>query len=367
MNTSNKNYIEHKNYDNNELSLSDLISNFKEITTFLKSKLKVIILGILIGSIIGLTIGWFEKPNYKATLTFAMEEDKGGSAGLSGAIGLASSFGIDLGNNGGGGAFAASNLTELMKSRLIVEKVLFLPIKINNKTISILEYYIQVNQLGKSWNKSPILKKVSFPPYSNEKGLTKIQDSIIKNIYNKLIEKENLSILQKDKKVSILSIEVTSKDEIFSKVFCENIAKDTSDFYIQTKSRKAKINSDVLQRQVDSVRNVLNKNINGYAEITDNLYNLNPTQNIKGVLSKKIQVDLTANTEILKQLTIQLELSKITLRKETPLIQLIDSPKFPLEKEKFGKLKSLIVGGIVSGVLITIFFTFIKFYRNSTI
>ena len=39
-----------------------------------------------------------------------------------------------IGGGSGGGAFAASNLTELMKSRLIVEKVLLNPIYINGKT-----------------------------------------------------------------------------------------------------------------------------------------------------------------------------------------------------------------------------------------
>ena len=29
--------------------------------------------------------------------------------------------------------------------------------------------------------------------------------------------------------------------EVFSKIFCENLAKETSDFYIETKSKKAKI------------------------------------------------------------------------------------------------------------------------------
>ena len=82
-----------------------------------------------------------------------MEEDKGsGGGGLSGALGLASSFGIDLGGAGGGAAFAASNLAELMKSRLLVEKVLLEPIIINGKTITIAEYHIQINNTGHNFH-----------------------------------------------------------------------------------------------------------------------------------------------------------------------------------------------------------------------
>ena len=66
------------------------------------------------------------------------------------------------------------------------------------------------------------------------------------------------SLKLRDKKVSILTIEVINENELFSQVFCESLAKETSDFYIQTKSKKARINVNVLQTQVDSVRNALN-------------------------------------------------------------------------------------------------------------
>jgi len=124
---------EESNLDNEEVSLKELILKIKEWSAFLKSKWKTIILAGVVGSLLGLTVAWFEKPTYKATLTFAMEEDKGSGGGLGGALGLASSFGIDLGGAGGGGAFAASNLTELMKSRLIVEKVLLSPVEVRGK------------------------------------------------------------------------------------------------------------------------------------------------------------------------------------------------------------------------------------------
>jgi hypothetical protein len=359
------NQIEGSNIDNDEISLKELIIKIKEWGAFLKSKWKAIFIVGIIGALIGLTIALFEKPTYKAILTFAMEEDKGGGGGgLSGALGLASSFGIDLGVGGGGGAFAASNLAELMKSRLLVEKVLLEPIVINGKTISLAEYYIQINELREGWDKKPLLKNIQFLPNVDRSTFTLQQDSILKEIHKSLIDKEHLSIMQKDKKVTILSIEVTSENEIFSKIFCESIAKETSDFYIETKSKKSKINVSVLQRQTDSVRNALNGAITGVANETDNVYNLNPAFNIKGAPSKKKQIDVQANTAILTNLVVQLELAKITLRKETPLIQLIDRPILPLQKEKFGKLKSIALGGFLVGFLYILYLIFGRLYRK---
>jgi hypothetical protein len=362
------NQIENSNIDNDEISLKELIIKIKEWVTFLKSKWKSIFIFGAIGALIGLTITLFEKPTYKAVLTFAMEEDKGGGGGgLSGALGLASSFGIDLGGaGGGGGAFAASNLAELMKSRLLVEKVLLEPIEINGKIISLLEYYIQINELRKKWNKKPELKKIQFLPGADPTKFSILQDSIIQQIHKSLIDKEHLSIMQKDKKITILSIEVTSENELFSKIFCESIARETSDFYIESKSKKSKINVNVLQRQTDSVRNALNRAITGVANETDNVYNLNPAFNIKGAPSKKKQIDVQANTAILTNLVVQLELAKITLRKETPLIQLIDRPILPLQKEKFGKLKSIILGGGIAVFLYILYLIFGRLYRKLT-
>ena len=359
------NQIENSNIDNDSISLKELIINAKVWVDFIKSKWKSIFLVGTIGAIIGLTIALFEKPTYKAILTFAMEEDKGGGGGgLSGALGLASSFGIDIGGGGGGGVFAASNLAELMKSRLLVEKVLLAPILINGKTISLAEYYIQINNLRETWENNRTMKDIEFLPNADRSKFTLQQDVILQQIHKNLIDPKQLSIMQKDKKVTILSIEVTSENELFSKIFCESIAKETSDFYIETKSKKSKINVNLLQKQVDSVRDALNGAITGVANETDNVYNLNPAFNIKGAPSKKKQIDVQANTAILTNLVVQLEIAKITLRKETPLIQLIDRPILPLQKEKFGKLKSIILGGSLTGLLFILYLIFGRFYRK---
>lgn len=343
-----QNNFESNHIDNDEISLKDIILKINKWLAFLKSKWKTILIVSLFGSLIGITTSFIIKPTYRAILSFAMEEDKGsGMGGLTGALGLASSFGIDLGSAGGGGAFAASNLSALMKSHLIIEKVLLDSYKINGKTRTLADYYIEINNLRDKWSKNPALQNIQFLPTANRNKFNRLQDSVLIEFHKELTKKENLNITQKDKKVTIVEIEVNSENEVFSKLFCEAVANETSEFYIQTKSKKARINTSILQKQADSVRTVLNSNITGVAREADNVYNLNPTLNVRSANSRKIQVDVTANTEVLKQLIIQLELSKITLRKETPLIQLIDKPVLPLQKEKLGKLKSFILGGLV--------------------
>jgi uncharacterized protein involved in exopolysaccharide biosynthesis len=82
---------------------------------------------------------------------------------------------------------------------------------------------------------------------------------------------------------------------------------------------------------------------------------LNPALNVNRAPSAKRQVDVQANTAILTELVKQTELAKVTLRKETPLIQVIDRPILPLPKERFGKAKGILVGGILAEFLILLF------------
>jgi uncharacterized protein involved in exopolysaccharide biosynthesis len=60
----------------------------------------------------------------------------------------------------------------------------------------------------------------------------------------------------------------------------------------------------------------------------------------------------------------QTELAKVTLRKETPLIQIIDKPILPLKKEKIGMLKAIVYGGILFGFLTILYLIFKKFLRQ---
>jgi uncharacterized protein involved in exopolysaccharide biosynthesis len=348
--------------ENDEISLKELIQKIQEWIAYLKTQWKLIIIIAALGAMIGFVYAIFVKPNYLATTTFVLEEDKGGGAGLGGALGLASSFGLDLGG-GGGGLFSSTNIIELMKSRFVIEKTLLNPVKVAGKEISLADYYIQINELRQNWSKNPALTNINFPSNTDRTKFSLQQDSILQTISSDL-KKQNLNIAQKDKKVTIISLTVKTQNELFSKLFCEQLLKETSDFYIETKSKKSRLNVDILQHQVDSIREELNSAINGVATATDNVYNLNPAFNIKSTPTRKKQVDVQANTAILTQLVAQLELSKVSLRKETPLVQLIDRPILPLEKDKLGRLIGIIFGGFSAGFLTVLYLLFGKMYRN---
>ena len=347
---------------NDEISLKELIDKVKEWLNYLLSHWKIIVLAGIIGGIAGVAYSYCKKPIYTATFSFALEDEKSGG-GLGGALGLASSFGFDLGG-GGGSIFTGSNLTELFKSRSMVEQTLLTPVVHNGKSISLAEMYIQENKWRDSWDNKPQFANIQFLPETKRKNFTRVHDSIMGVMYSN-ISKTGLSVGQKDKKIAIITIDVNSTNELFAKYFTEALVKNVSDFYVDTKSKKARMNMSILQKQTDSVRGALNGAITGVAVANDNTFGLNPAMNVRRAPSARRQVDVQANTAILTELVKQSELAKVTLRKETPLIQIIDRPILPLAKEQFVKTKGMAIGGTLFVFLRVLFLIVRRIFKQS--
>jgi uncharacterized protein involved in exopolysaccharide biosynthesis len=356
-----QNNIDINNVAEDEISLKELILKIRDWYRFLLTKWLVIVAAGIIGGTIGLGYAFSQKATYTASLSFVVEDEKQGGGGLSSALGLATSLGIDIGGSGGS-AFSGANLIDLMKSRNIIEKSLLNPITVNGKSQSFAQYYINFNALNKDWDTKPLLKGIDFAPDADRSKFTLQQDSILGNIYTSVLSM--LTIGQKDKKGSIVYIDVKSSDEFFSKAFAENLANEVSSYYVEIKSKKARQNMEILQRQTDSIRAVLNGSIVSVANAVDNTFGLNPAMQVQKTTISKKQFDVQANTAILTQLVTNLEMAKVSLRKETPLIQVIDRPILPLKKEKAGKLKSLILGGFLAGFFTVFVFVVKKLFAG---
>jgi hypothetical protein len=345
--------------NNDEISLKEVIIKIQEWRKYLISKWKVILIAGIVGGILGLAYAYLKKPVYKAELSFALQDDNSSmSGGLGAAAGLASQFGIDIGGGSVGGAFSGDNILELLKSRSMIESTLLTPVNAYGKNQTLAQLYISFNKFRDNWQDIPSLKSVDYLPGADRDKFTLQQDSVLGGFYRTLVKK-SLTVEKVDKKLNIINVKVDSKDELFSKYFAETLVRRVSDFYIETKTKRSAQNVLILQRLTDSVRKELNSAILGVASTTDVNPNPNPTLQILRVPSQHRQVDVEANTVMLTELVKNLELSKINLRKETPLIQVIDSPILPLEKDKLGKLMGIILGGFI-GVFLTTLYLIIR-------
>ncbi|GAC1304775.1 MAG: hypothetical protein NVSMB24_12710 [Mucilaginibacter sp.] len=334
--------------DADEMSLSEMVHKITEWWHFLLSKSLIILSAAIIGAALGLSYAYFKKPVYKAELSFALQDEKAGG-GMSGAAGLASQFGIDLGG-ASGGEFSGDNLLELMKSRSMIEKALLTTELINGKKETLAEFYLSFNKAHQAATDNGYMHSLYFLPDADPAKFTLQQDSILGVIHKALIG-NNLTVDKLDKKLSIVYLKVNSTNELFSKYFAEALEKVVSNFYIQKKIEKSIRNVNILQRQTDSVRRALNDAISGVAASADVNPNPNPSRQTLRVPSQRKQVEVQANTIILSELVKNLEMAKMSLLQQTPLIQVIDSPILPLDKSRPSKIFSTLTFGLLCGFL----------------
>lgn len=337
------------------VSIKELLHKLKLWFRYMISMRISILTLTLLGALIGLGYSIFSKATYTAKTTFVLEEGDRPAGGLLGQYGgLASMVGIDIGG-AGGNVFQGDNIIELYKSRLMIQRALLTAVsdgQIHDRQL--IDLYLDPKRGGGKSLNSQI--KLDF---KDSGKFSRVQDSVLQLAVDDL-NKGSLSIVKPDKKLSIIEVNVTSKDEMFAKSFNEQIVKTVNDFYVQTKSKKALENLAILQHQTDSVRNVLNGAISNAAAVTDATPNLNLTRLILRTSADKSRFNAEANKAILTQLIQNLELAKISLRKETPLIQVIDSPIYPLRKHKIGKLKGSVIGAFTMCALTILVLTLRK-------
>ncbi|WP_316833824.1 lipopolysaccharide biosynthesis protein [Pedobacter nutrimenti] len=327
-----------------QIFISDFIKKIRIWMKYLFFKWKVIALFGLFGAALGFTYAKFKKTFYIAQSTFVLEEGDS-HGGLAQYAGLASMAGINVG--GGDGIFQGDNIFELYKSRTMIEKTLLTEIVNKDKKELLIDTYINLNNIRDGWKNDPKLKDIKFNVRNplNE-NLTRLQDSLM-GVFVGSINNNYLTVAKLDKRLSIIKVEVKATDEFFAKKFNQVIVKNVNDFYIQTKTKKSLDNIQVLKGKTDSVRSVMNGAIYGAAEVSDATPNLNPTRQLQRVVPiQRSQFTAEMNKAILIELTRNLELTKLTLLNERPLIQMIDGPVLPLYKEKLGKVRGIIFGGI---------------------
>lgn len=337
-----------------EISLKELIFKIREWIAYLWTKKWTIIIAGIIGGALGLTYSFIKKPVYTAETSFVLEEGESGG-GLGAYAGIASMMGIDLGS-GGGGIFKGDNILQLYKSRKMIQETLSSQDTFEGKQQLLINRYIEFNKLREVWAEKPALAKLEF--VANPIGYNRVRDSVMGKIVED-ISKNFLQVTKPDKKLSIIDVKVKSEDELFAKSFADNIVAKVNQFYIDTKTKKSIENVAILQHQTDSVRRALNISIGGVAAAVDANPNSNPAFQTLRVGSQRKQVDVQASGAVYQELVKNLELAKITLRKERPLIQVIDEPVFPLKIDKLGKAKGIVLGGIIFGFL-TVLFLLVK-------
>ena len=330
--------------NNSEIDTYSIIKSIKDFITFSLKKWVVISLILIVAAILGATIIWLQKPKYSAYLTFALEET---SNDVGGYANLAAQLGFNIGGGSSSGVFKGDNLLELMKSKYILQKTLLSEENINGKKELLINYYLKMTKKGDEYVKKGLLPQYYYT--LDKSKFTPNQDSILNYIQKDIAEKL-LNIDRVDKKLSIISVSVNSFDQYFAIAFCQRLVKNLTSFYVETVTKKQLYNVNVLQKQADSLKSLMFGSMTEAAFSTD--LNINPLRQAQRVPAQRKQLDVQVYSMAYGEVLKNLEVSRITLQRETPLIQIIDEPSFPLENMKKGRLYGAIIGLIIASFIL---------------
>lgn len=326
--------------------LGDVIESIKLFFSYLRSQFKLIALFAVIGLVLPLIYRALQKPAYAASTTFILEEKSASGGGLAG---LASQVGLDLGSLGSGSSlFTGDNILDIIKSRVIIEKVLMTPISGNSgKTLA--DLYLEFSGLGE---RLPAPVSFAIPDASIvAPAHTVYQDSVLYVMYEQ-IAKKNVSVDRLNKKGSIFKIVTVSQNQVFSKNFAERLLKETTTYYVNVKTSTAAANVKRLQARGDSLLRVLNAK--SYNAASFQILDPNVAFKSMSVPAEVSSRDKSIVFSIYAEVTKNLEMSRIALVSQTPVIQLLDVPKFPLMDDRKSYL-FLGFAGLMAGLFVGIF------------
>lgn len=338
-----------------EFSFANMIDARKKDFTYLwKFKLRILIIG-LIGGGLGLVMALFWPVTYTAKLTFVVEEGKSSGGGILSS--LAGQMGFDIGGLTGGtsGVLAGDNVLQLLTSQKMVKQTILTPLDTTSKAYTIADKYAETYKLKDDWKdlKANTRKeKIMFP--SDTKKYTRLQDSLLQDIIRRITEKE-LSVSKPDKKLGFFALTTTMKNEQLASLVSTRLIDEATQFYIETKTKRLRINVNRLQHRADSIGQLLNRKTYAAAGANAVMLDANPAFATIGVGAELQERDKRVLQTIYSEIIKNLEVSRSMLMQETPTFQIVDEPEMPLKRNKMSKVVCITMGGLILGAFYCLF------------
>ncbi len=343
---------------NDEINIGDLFTKFGEYRRYVLKKWWVLIIAaVLLAFLLRFYAVW-KKEQYVAHADFAVKGTEGSST--SSLASLASSFGIGIAT---GAEFTNELFLGVLQSRTLIKESLLqkrtLSVKKGTppRTDYMANFYLEMYP---KWAKKKKVKDFKLVNGSLD-SLTRKEDSCLTVIYDEIIENDITTEFSED--FGMNQMEISSLSYDFSYYFADYLATAGSDYYIELQVKNELITVEFMQRKADSLRGILEAKEKLLAKVQDN-----SSYQVKfsGYISQnQLLRDITLVTTEYATTFAQLQLALFDLQNKTPLVDIIDSPRYATIKEKEQTTLYMIIGFILGGFLCTIFLFGRKYVRDS--
>jgi len=319
------------NNQEEEISFSELIAIIRGLINVILSYKWVILSNILIFGVLAALFAYSTKPIYVGKTTFMLDQNE--SNKMSSFMNMAGSFGLSSNSKS---SLTPEKYVGILTSNNILRKTLLSSYE-NRKVIEHLIEDVTVD------NKLNVSRKYNF------NDIRFHEDSIINEMI--IVLKEMIGSDISDE--GIVEININSIDEIFA-FNVPTILRSEINLFFQTNNiKKEKFVFDQLSSRVDSILNELAIVEISYAKEKDaNLTALRASAKIN-------ELRLFRHLEILnlmyKEVLQKMEMARFNLLNKTAMIQVIDEPALPIEKQ-FKSWKYYFVYGAFLGTILSVIF-----------
>jgi hypothetical protein len=162
---------------------------------------------------------------------------------------------------------------------------------------------------------------------------------------------------RQNKKGSVIAFSVTTPDQRFSKLFAERVVAQTQQLYINVKTGYMALNVAKLEAKADSI--LRRANDKSFQSANLQVLNANEAFRQATVPAELSQRDRVLNNTLYAEVVKNLEMARLTLASQTPVMQLLDTPVYPLV-DKRKSLFKLLVMGLAAATVLFIVLTFVE-------
>lgn len=318
-----------------EITLKDIILKIQEWFSIVwPHRVRIIALSLTIGLMAALYTKFLTKPTYTASYQLFFQEESGG---LSGAMRLASSFGLGV---GGGSASSSATVQEYITSRSNIAYAMTAELE-NGRLID--RYYAEALEDSEEFAQEFNSKFGTNQRYTDS-VLTQVAFGLNEGILGAAFDEET----------GVLAFNVASQDETFTYDLAELLVTHTEEQFKDWKREKGLDAVNAFQRKVDSLELALDATLRRLGEYQDQ------NNSLISAVDKMEQMRLTIDMESLKvaygEYIKGLEMSKAELMNLEPPFKYFDAPTYPLNKEKGSAAKAGVFGSVITGFLLVLFF-----------
>ncbi len=352
-----------ENKYNNELTLTEIINFAKDyFKTFLKFSPLIALAGLLLG-------GYFyykeiSKPYvYTASLKFMLNTDESSGGG-----GLLGQFGGLLGSTSDDPNL--KRMEGLMKTKKIIKTVLFTKVKLNGKEDFLANHYIDEFKMHDTWKEAENEKLANFYFTSTDfENFDRLNNGISNGIHNKIVNftedgelmAAHLRSEFDDSGSGIIDVWFSSSSEAFSYQFLKTFFDVLSNYYVERTIEKQRSTFNLVRQRTDSLKKALASKEYQIANFKDSnkgifrsksLLNINDLQRESNFLSTMYAQSLNS-----------LESARLALQVQTPYINALEEPMYPIGKSTKKERRKAILGAFIGCILMTIVVLGIKLIR----